>query len=120
MQKNDNMAQRAAFGETLCELGEENERLVVLDADVAPSTHTHLFRARFPERFFEAGIAEQICRNIGGVDDQRNTHIKVQRGHEPDQRDQIPESIGQDKGIRLIPEGVKQKAPFAQRFFPAQ
>ncbi|MFO7899162.1 MAG: transketolase C-terminal domain-containing protein [Planctomycetota bacterium] len=50
--------QRLVFGEALCELGEENGRIVVLDADVSNSTQTKHFRARFPERFFNFGVAE--------------------------------------------------------------
>ena len=50
---------RKAYGETLVELGKENPRVVVLDADLAESTLTRFFREAFPERFFEMGIAEQ-------------------------------------------------------------
>jgi len=51
---NNVMATRTAFGEAI----------VVLDADVATSTKTSIFREAFPERFFEMGIAEQ---NMMGV-----------------------------------------------------
>ncbi|HIC94808.1 MAG TPA: hypothetical protein EYP09_11275, partial [Anaerolineae bacterium] len=47
-----------AFGEALVELGAEDERVVVLTADLAGSTQTKLFAARFPERFFNLGITE--------------------------------------------------------------
>lgn len=50
--------QRVVFGETLVELGAENERIVVLDADVSSSTQTRLFAARFPDRSFNFGVAE--------------------------------------------------------------
>ncbi|NLF40995.1 transketolase family protein [bacterium] len=50
--------QRLVFGEELVALGEANERIVVLDADVCSSTQTKLFKARFPGRFFTFGIAE--------------------------------------------------------------
>jgi len=50
---------RKAYGETLVELGRENPRIVVLDADLAESTLTKMFRDEFPDRFFEMGIAEQ-------------------------------------------------------------
>jgi len=50
--------QRLVFGETLVELGQENPRIVVLDADVSSSTQTRLFAAKFPDRFFNFGIAE--------------------------------------------------------------
>lgn len=50
---------REAYGRTLVELGQENPRIVVLDADLAVSTLTKYFREAFPDRFFEMGIAEQ-------------------------------------------------------------
>lgn len=50
---------RAAYGKTLVELGKTNDKIVVLDADLACSTQTALFGKEFPERFFNMGIAEQ-------------------------------------------------------------
>ncbi len=50
---------RNAYGETLVELGEKNKNIVVLDADLSCSTQTCKFAAKFPERFFNSGIAEQ-------------------------------------------------------------
>ena len=50
---------REAFGRALVELGKENERLVVLDADVKSSTKTIHFERAFPERFVQVGISEQ-------------------------------------------------------------
>lgn len=52
-------ATRLAYGETLVELGEINENVVVLDGDLSKSTMTHLFGETYPERFFNMGIAEQ-------------------------------------------------------------
>jgi transketolase len=49
---------RAAYGETLVELGKENKKIVVLDADVSSSTQSRLFGQKYPERFFNVGIAE--------------------------------------------------------------
>lgn len=49
---------RQAYGEVLAELGEVNENIVVLDADLSGSTKTAIFAKKFPERFFNAGIAE--------------------------------------------------------------
>jgi len=49
---------RDAYGETLVELGKEDERIVVLDADLSGSTKTAKFAKVFPERFFNFGIAE--------------------------------------------------------------
>ena len=50
---------REAFGKKLEELGSENSNIVVLDADLANSTQTKFFAKKFPERFFDCGIAEQ-------------------------------------------------------------
>lgn len=50
---------RAAYGETLIELGTQNSNIVVLDADLSCSTQTQAFAKVFPERFFNIGIAEQ-------------------------------------------------------------
>lgn len=55
----EEVAPREVYGKTLVELGQENPNIVVLDADLAPSTMTRYFRDAFPERFFEVGIAEQ-------------------------------------------------------------
>ena len=49
---------RAAFGEALLELAEEFPNLVVLDADCSSSTQTKHFGAKYPDRFFNFGIAE--------------------------------------------------------------
>ncbi len=53
------IATRQSYGEVLAELGEENENVVVLDADLAGATKTLLFAKKFPDRFFDIGIAEQ-------------------------------------------------------------
>ena len=50
---------REAFGKALLSLGQEDENVVVLDADLSASTQTKLFAKEFPERFFDVGIAEQ-------------------------------------------------------------
>lgn len=51
-------ATRQAFGEALAQLGEKHSNIVVLDADLAKSTKSEIFAKKFPERFFEMGIAE--------------------------------------------------------------
>lgn len=51
-------ATRAAYGEALVELGAVNDKLVVLDADLAGATQTQIFRKAYPDRHFNAGIAE--------------------------------------------------------------
>jgi transketolase len=52
------VATRDAYGEVLAELGAENGAVVVLDADLSGSTKTSVFAKKFPERFFNMGIAE--------------------------------------------------------------
>lgn len=58
------LATREAYGQTLAELGAEDPRIVVLDADLSLSTMTKVFGARFPERFFNVGVCEQ---NLIGI-----------------------------------------------------
>jgi len=53
------IATRASYGETLAELGEENKKIVVLDADLSEATKTNIFAKKFPDRFFDMGISEQ-------------------------------------------------------------
>ena len=52
------MALREAYGRALAEYGETNLKVVVLDADTSSSTLASYFAKRFPERFFNVGIAE--------------------------------------------------------------
>ncbi|HPS82281.1 MAG TPA: transketolase family protein, partial [Candidatus Limiplasma sp.] len=54
----DKIATRVAYGEALVELGKTNEKIVVLDADLASATMTGTFKKAFPDRHFECGIAE--------------------------------------------------------------
>jgi transketolase len=49
---------REVYGNTLVKLGKTNKNIIVLDADLAFSTKTYLFKLHFPERFFDMGIAE--------------------------------------------------------------
>lgn len=49
---------RQVFGEILAELGSKNLKIVVCDADLSKSTKSELFAKKFPERFFQLGIAE--------------------------------------------------------------
>ncbi|MGI8420289.1 MAG: transketolase family protein [Candidatus Levyibacteriota bacterium] len=50
---------RAGFGSGLLELGEKNPNVVALAADLTESTQAQKFAEKFPERFFQTGIAEQ-------------------------------------------------------------
>lgn len=56
--------QRAAFGDALVEFAGEYPDLVVLDPDVSASSRTQEFGKKYPERFYEVGIAEQNCVGI--------------------------------------------------------
>jgi transketolase len=50
---------RTAYGEALVALGRRDPRVVALEADLGKSTQSVFFKAEFPERYFEMGIAEQ-------------------------------------------------------------
>ena len=50
---------RDGYGHGLVELGAANPDVVVLDADLAKSTRSDWFQAKYPDRFFDIGIAEQ-------------------------------------------------------------
>jgi transketolase len=58
-------ATRVAFGETLARLGGENSDIVVLDADLSKSTMTEYFAKKYPDRFFDVGIAEGNMVGMG-------------------------------------------------------
>ena len=58
------IATRESYGNALAELGDKYKDLVVLDADLAAATKTGIFKKKFPERFFDCGIAEA---NMMGV-----------------------------------------------------
>lgn len=53
------IATREAYGKALVKLGEKNDQIVVLDADLSKSTKTGDFAKVFPQRFINVGIAEQ-------------------------------------------------------------
>lgn len=53
------IATRQSYGEALLELGRNNEKVVVLDADLSNATKTNIFAKEFSDRFFDMGIAEQ-------------------------------------------------------------
>jgi len=55
---------RETYGKTLVELGRQNKDIVVLDADLSPSTMTSLVAREFPERFFDCGLQEQNMVSI--------------------------------------------------------
>ena len=51
-------AVRVAYGEALCKIAETNDKVVVLDADLASATMTGTFKKAYPNRFYDCGIAE--------------------------------------------------------------
>lgn len=55
---------REGFGDAIVELALENDKIYVIDADIGKSCKTDAFKAQFPERHLNVGIAEQ---NAGGV-----------------------------------------------------
>ena len=59
MDETRKIATRQSYGEALAELGEKNENVVVFDSDLSEATKTSIFAKKFPERFFDMGIAEQ-------------------------------------------------------------
>ena len=60
----EKIATREAYGKALVELGKKNDKVVVLDADLAGATMTKYFKAEFPDRFYDCGIAEANMVNI--------------------------------------------------------
>jgi transketolase len=55
---------RDGFGDALLQLGQKNKKVVVLSANLAESTRVNEFAKKFPERYFEIGVAEQ---NLTGI-----------------------------------------------------
>lgn len=58
------MSMREGYGRALAEYGELNPDVVVLDADTSASTLSHFFAQRFPQRFFNIGIAEPCMVDV--------------------------------------------------------
>ena len=74
MREDIKIATRQSYGEELAKLGEENENIVVLDADLSTATKTELFAEEFPDRFIDVGIAEQ---NLMGISAGLSTFGKI-------------------------------------------
>ncbi|MFH1402021.1 MAG: transketolase C-terminal domain-containing protein [Patescibacteria group bacterium] len=55
---------RDGFGEGLLQAGTDNENVVALSADLTDSTRANLFAEKFPERFFQVGVAEQNLASV--------------------------------------------------------
>ena len=60
----ENQSTRDAYGDALVRLGEENNNIVAMDADLSVSTQTYKFFKKFPDRFVNVGCAEQ---NLIGI-----------------------------------------------------
>lgn len=58
------VATRVGYGEALVELGSVRDDFLVMDADLAAATQTGKFKAAFPDRFYNCGIAEQNMMSI--------------------------------------------------------
>ena len=58
------IATREAYGNKLAELGETNSDIVVMDCDLSKSTKTSVFAKKFPDRFFNMGIAESNMMSV--------------------------------------------------------
>ena len=58
------VATRASYGEAIVDLGKQRNDFIVLDADLAAATQTGKFKAAFPDRFYDCGIAEQNMMSI--------------------------------------------------------
>lgn len=56
--KDEKIATRQSYGEKLAELGDKYKDIVVFDADLSTATKTSIFAKKYPERFFDMGIAE--------------------------------------------------------------
>lgn len=116
-------ATRDGYGEALVQLGFEDPRVVVVDADLFHSTRTDRFAAAFPGRFFEMGIAEQdmvstaVGLALGGMIPFANSFAVFLTGRAFDQtRQQIAlpaENVklaGSSAGITQGPDGATHQS----------
>ena len=60
----ENKEMRQVYSETLCELAQNDSRVVVLEADLMKSSGTQVFKDKFPQRFIDVGVAEQSMISI--------------------------------------------------------
>lgn len=63
--KNDLLTYSEMFGNTLCKLAEDNEKIVAITAAMPSGCGLNSFASKFPERFFDVGIAEQHAVTMG-------------------------------------------------------
>ena len=62
--KNKEVCLRDKIGEFLCEFAANDNRIYVIDSDLAKSTKTLIFKDKYPNRFIQAGIAEASAVSI--------------------------------------------------------
>ena len=116
-------ATRDGYGDALLELGGEEPRLVVVDADLFHSTRTDRFADAFPSRFFEIGIAEQdmvstaVGLALGGMIPFANSFAVFLTGRAFDQsRQQVAlpalnvKLAGSSAGITQGPDGATHQS----------
>ena len=114
---------RDGYGEALLELGKQDPRIAVVDADLYTSTRTSLFAEAFPERFFEIGIAEQdmvstaVGLALGGMIPFANSFAVFLTGRAFDQtRQQVSlpalnvKLAGSSAGITQGPDGATHQS----------
>lgn len=116
-------ATRDGYGEGLLELGETNSEVVVLTGDLAESTRALEFAKKYPERFFECGVAEQNMMGIaaglaaGGKIPFISSYAVFSPGRSWDQcrvsvcYSNLPVKIaGAHTGVSVGPDGVTHQA----------
>lgn len=59
------ISMRESYGRALADYAALNPKIVAVDVDTSASTLTHFFAAKFPERFFNVGIAEPCAVDVG-------------------------------------------------------
>ncbi|MGD0111861.1 MAG: transketolase C-terminal domain-containing protein [Armatimonadota bacterium] len=118
-----NRGTRDGYGEALLELGKQDERIAVVDADLFHSTRTDRFAEAFPDRFFEIGIAEQdmvstaVGLALGGMIPFANSFAVFITGRAFDQiRQQVAlpslnvKLAGSSAGITQGPDGATHQS----------
>lgn len=76
MNLENKIATRQSYGEELAILGEKNENIIVMDADLSGATKTSIFAKKFHNRFFDMGIAEQdMMSTAAGLASSRKNSI---------------------------------------------
>src|SRR3989344_8458254 len=114
---------RHGYGEGLLELGEKNLNVVVLTGDLAESTRVLEFGKKYPERFFECGVAEQNMTGIaaGLAAAGKGPFVSSYAGFSPGRAwDQVRVSVcysnlnvkiaGAHTGVSVGPDGATHQA----------